>query len=83
MGEENDIEKQQTFIKLLAQGLSLTKRELEVFYLLAKGKKNREIAEAFHISPFTVKIHRANIYKKLKVNNKFALGKIAVQMGLL
>ena len=83
MGEENDIEKQQTFIKLLAQGLSLTKRELEVFYLLAKGKKNREIAEAFYISPFTVKIHRANIYKKLKVNNKFALGKIAVQMGLL
>jgi LuxR family transcriptional regulator, maltose regulon positive regulatory protein len=43
----------------------LTKRELEVFGLIAQGLTNPEIAERLVISPSTAKVHVRNVLRKL------------------
>lgn len=48
----------------------LTKRQLEVLTLLAKGKPNKAIAVELGISANTVGIHITAIYKALNVNNR-------------
>lgn len=48
---------------------SLTKRELEILQLLAKGYGTREIADTLSIGYETVRRHQKNIYKKLQVNS--------------
>jgi DNA-binding NarL/FixJ family response regulator len=57
----------------------LTSREREVTKLIAEGKKNREIADMLYISTRTVENHRANILKKLKLNNTSQLVYYAIQ----
>jgi DNA-binding NarL/FixJ family response regulator len=47
----------------------LTKSELAVLYLLAKGLQHKEIAYKYNLSINTVKCHKANIYRKLNVVN--------------
>lgn len=49
----------------------ITAREKDVIMLLMKGKSNREIEDELYISVYTVKNHIANIFQKLKVNNRF------------
>jgi len=46
---------------------ALSKREHEVFELLAHGMTNREIADTLYISETTVKVHVRHILKKLGV----------------
>jgi len=48
----------------------LTKRELEVLVLVARGMSNRKIAGYLSLSEGTVKRHLANIYPKLDVNSR-------------
>ena len=48
----------------------LSKREIEVLELLAKGLSNRQIAQQMVISLDTVKTHTGNIYSKVGVNNR-------------
>jgi LuxR family maltose regulon positive regulatory protein len=48
----------------------LTKRQMEVLELLAKGMTNPEIAERLFISLPTVKSHTRSIYGKLGVHNR-------------
>src|SRR5581483_7866425 len=48
----------------------LTPREFEVLELMAQGFRNREIAEAFVISPSTVKIHVRHVLEKLGVRTR-------------
>ena len=48
---------------------SLTKRQREVLDLVATGLPRKIIAYRLDISHKTVDVHRANIMKKLKVNN--------------
>ena len=50
--------------------LPLTAREQDVFYLLADGASNREIAETLTISENTVKTHVRNILEKLELRNR-------------
>ena len=52
--------------KLMA---SLTRRELEVFKLVVRGHLNKEMAQILHISLPTVKMHRANLMRKLGLVN--------------
>lgn len=47
----------------------LTRREQEMVQLLLKGYSAKLIAEAMHISPGTVNVHRANIYSKMDINS--------------
>jgi DNA-binding NarL/FixJ family response regulator len=48
---------------------ALSKREVELLTLLAKGNSYKMIASAMLISIETVRTHVKNIYKKLHVNN--------------
>ena len=51
----------------------LSDREFQVFRLIIKGKRNREIASELFISERTVKFHCANIYTKVGVKNRIEL----------
>ena len=51
----------------------LTSRERQVVSRIARGLRNREIAENLHISEGTVKIHLHNIYEKLGVDGRLVL----------
>src|SRR5919107_3407172 len=48
----------------------LTKRELEVLVLAARGMSNRKIADYLSLSEGTIRRHLANIYPKLDVNSR-------------
>ncbi len=48
---------------------TLSVREQEVFWLLAKGKSTTEVGEAMFISPKTVAKHRVAIKTKLRLKN--------------
>ena len=52
------------------RGVCLTRTELEVLRLLAKGKRNKEIAREMYISINTVKSHVSRIFRKLCVKNR-------------
>jgi DNA-binding NarL/FixJ family response regulator len=64
----------------LTQPSPLSEREMEILKLLAKGKTSGEIAQALTISDLTVKTHRRNMMRKLKVKNVAAM--ISKLMGL-
>ena len=51
----------------------LSVRERQIAHAVATGKRNREIAEAFGISPGTVKLHLNRIYAKIGVNSRLDL----------
>lgn len=51
----------------------LTSRELEIVRMVARGLRNRQIAEALSISEGTVKIHLHSIYAKLGVSGRVEL----------
>lgn len=62
---------------------SLTKREMDVMQLLAKGLTNREVAKQLVISPSTVQTHRTHIMEKLNLNNRTELIRYAMRHNLL
>ncbi len=49
---------------------NLSEREVEVLSLVAKGYRDREVAEKFFISVETVRKHLRNIYQKLHVRSR-------------
>ncbi|MFI6444081.1 LuxR C-terminal-related transcriptional regulator [Kitasatospora sp. NPDC050543] len=57
-------------------------RELEVLDQLALGRRNRDIAQALHISESTVKFHVANILGKLGVSSRGEAAALAHRTGL-
>ena len=54
---------------LLSQ-LELSKRELEILGLLARGHSNQEIATKLFVSVSTVKTHIQNLFEKLEVKRR-------------
>ncbi len=61
----------------------LTPREMDVLKLLARGLRNKEIADELFIAERTVKIHVGNILGKLQATNRTEAVAIALTMGLL
>lgn len=59
----------------------LSKRELEIIYLITKEHSNSEIAEKLYISERTVETHRKNIMAKTKTKNTAGLVKRAITEG--
>jgi DNA-binding NarL/FixJ family response regulator len=62
---------------------SLTSRELEIVHFLAKGLKNKQIAERLYISETTVRHHFTAIFSKLHVSNRQQLLIAAHRQGLI
>lgn len=61
---------------------SLTAREREVLKMIAKGNKNKEIADSLAISIKTVEKHRANLMKKLDLHSASSITVFAMEKGL-
>ncbi|MFA4924456.1 MAG: response regulator transcription factor, partial [Ignavibacteriaceae bacterium] len=62
---------------------ALTKREIEVLNKLSLGLDYLEISEVLFVSPFTVRKHIENIYRKLQVHNKITAVKKAIQHKII
>ena len=61
----------------------LTPRERDIVRLIAKGRRTREIAEHFSLSPKTVDKHRTNLMRKLGLRSISAVTVYAMQNGLV
>jgi LuxR family maltose regulon positive regulatory protein len=62
---------------------SLTNREHEILELLARRLSDKEIAQALHISPYTVRKHTSNLYGKLQVAGRRQAVRKARALGIL
>jgi DNA-binding NarL/FixJ family response regulator len=54
----------------VADGASLSERELEVLGYMSKGYSEKEIADKMHVSVNTIKTHRKHIYDKLHIRSR-------------
>lgn len=61
----------------------LTKRELEVLALVARGATNKEVAAELYVSASTVDFHMRNILAKLHLRNRAQVVAWAAEHGLL
>lgn len=62
---------------------NLSAREIEVLKLVARGKNNKEVGKALHISTATVKTHLIHIYNKLGVDDRTAAVTTAIEKGMI
>jgi len=58
----------------------LTQREAEIAAAVGRGLRNKDIAHELSISEKTVKSHLNNIFRKLEVDNRFAVGLYALDI---
>src|SRR5690606_30315753 len=61
----------------------LTRRELEILPLIAKGLSSVAIAQRLGISELTVRVHRRNILQKTQTTNSGSMIKKCIEEGLL
>jgi HD-GYP domain-containing protein (c-di-GMP phosphodiesterase class II) len=61
----------------------LTKREVEVLRLLARGHSLKEIASRLVISPSTAHTHAAHVYEKAAISTRAGAALFAMEHGLL
>jgi len=62
--------------------IDLTRKELEVIRLIAKGKTNLQIAKDLNINESTVRFHLSNIFSKLSLKNRTQVALYALREGL-
>lgn len=62
---------------------SLTKRELQIFSLLAEGRTVSTVADEMFLSPKTIHAHRTNIFRKLKISNNSELVHLAIRHNIV
>jgi FixJ family two-component response regulator len=62
---------------------ALSERESEVLGYVLRGKLNKQIAAELSIHERTVKLHRTNITRKLRVHSVAELTRLAGEAGLL
>ncbi len=61
----------------------LTDRELEALHLLARGLRNKEIADAMHVAERTAKFYLSAIFQKLGVEGRAEAVAAAFKLGLI
>ena len=61
----------------------ITFREKEIIQLLARGLRNKEIANKLFVAEGTIKKHIYNVYQKMDVNNRIAMLSIARESGMI
>ncbi len=65
------------------QELGITRRELEILGLIARGLSNREIAETLFVSENTVKTHSSRLFEKLNAKRRTQAVQLGKEMGLI
>jgi FixJ family two-component response regulator len=73
-------EKEKSVAQLRARSDSLTQREREVMELVVKGRLNKQIADDLGLSEITIKVHRANVMRKMEAKS---LAELVVMGGRL
>lgn len=63
--------------------LKLTRREIEILQLLARGLNTPQISHTLHTSPSTTRFHIANILRKFNVANRMQAVAHAIEQGIL
>lgn len=63
--------------------LGLSKRELEVLQLMAKGASNQEIADQLFVSLNTIKTHSSRLFEKLEVKRRTQAIELAKKLSLI
>lgn len=66
----------------VSQPFGLTRREMSVLEMVARGKTNRQIGSSLFISSKTVDVHVANILRKLKVGSRLEAALVAERTHL-
>ena len=61
----------------------LTRREIEVITLIARGASNRQVAHALNVTPKATSTHIERIYTKIGASTGPTAPRFAVQHGLL
>lgn len=61
----------------------LSEREIEVITFIAEGLTSKEMADRMFISEHTIKTHRKNIFRKLKVKDTNELIRFAMNEGIV
>lgn len=62
---------------------AITRREQEVWRLIAEGKSVRAIAEVMKLAESTIDSHKSRLMRKLKVHKSLDLVRLAVIYGIL
>ena len=65
------------------EDLHITRRELEILELIARGLSNREIAEKLFVSESTVKTHSNRVFGKLGARRRTQAVQLGKEFGLL
>ncbi|HEX4079712.1 MAG TPA: response regulator transcription factor [Rhizomicrobium sp.] len=73
-------EKEKSVAQFRSRFDSLTQREREVMELVVKGRLNKQIADDLGLSEITVKVHRANVMRKMEAKS---LAELVVMGGRL
>ncbi|MEE1944119.1 response regulator transcription factor [Pedobacter sp. KR3-3] len=63
--------------------LGLSKRELEVLQLMARGASNQEIADQLFVSLNTIKTHVSRLFEKLEVKRRTQAVELAQKLSLI
>jgi FixJ family two-component response regulator len=62
---------------------SLTPREREVMALVVIGRMNKQIAAELNVGEVTVKVHRAQVMRKMRVRSLAELVRVADKLGIV
>jgi DNA-binding CsgD family transcriptional regulator len=65
------------------EDLNITRRELEILELIARGLSNREIAEKLFVSENTVKTHSSRVFDKIGAKRRTQAVQMGKELGLL
>jgi DNA-binding NarL/FixJ family response regulator len=72
-----------THMNRLRQTHAMTAREVQVLEGVARGMRNKEIADWLCISELTVQAHMKSIFAKLEVHDRTAALSVAVRRGIV
>ncbi len=67
----------------ISEQARLTRREVEVLFLVANGFSTKEVADRLCLAKRTIDFHLSNIYEKLSVTNRVQAFRAAARMGLV